>query len=170
MISVLLPTTPNWSAGSQLRHHPGFGGSQRLARLIGTGEAKEMIYTGSMIDAEEALRIGLINRITTQENLIPECEAILRKIMSKAPMAIASAKNAINTGMNMDLRSGLAYEAQVFGSCLLRATKKKAWQPSSKRENLSLPTGNKHRASDDLKDREAWCFMVFLYERATRFA
>lgn len=96
---------------------PGFGGSQRLARLIGTGEAKEMIYTGSMIDAEEALRIGLINRITTQENLIPECEAILRKIMSKAPMAIASAKNAINTGMNMDLRSGLAYEAQVFGSC-----------------------------------------------------
>ena len=96
---------------------PGFGGSQRLARLIGTGEAKEMIYTGSMIDAEEALRIGFINRITTQENLIPECEAILRKIMSKAPMAIASAKNAINTGMNMDLRSGLAYEAQVFGSC-----------------------------------------------------
>ena len=53
---------------------PGFGGSQRLARLIGTGEAKEMIYTGSMIDAEEALRIGLINRITTQENLIPECD------------------------------------------------------------------------------------------------
>ena len=102
-----------------------------------------------MIDAEEALRIGLINRITTQENLIPECEAILRKIMSKAPMAIASAKNAINTGMNMDLRSGLAYEAQVFGSCFATRDQKKAWQPSSKRENLSLPTGNKHRASDD---------------------
>ena len=96
---------------------PGFGGSQRLARLIGKGYAKEMIYTGAMVDAEEAHRIGLVNRVVEPEQLIPTCEEVCRKIMKKAPIAIASAKDAINRGLSMDLASGLSYEAQVFGNC-----------------------------------------------------
>ena len=96
---------------------PGFGGSQRLARLIGKGYAKEMIYTGAMVDAEEAHRIGLVNRVVEPEQLIPTCEEVCRKIMKKAPIAIASAKDAINRGLSMDLESGLSYEAQVFGTC-----------------------------------------------------
>lgn len=96
---------------------PGFGGSQRLARLIGKGYAKEMIYTGAMVDAEEAHRIGLVNRVVELDQLIPTCEEACRKIMKKAPIAIASAKDAINRGLSMDLDSGLSYEAQVFGTC-----------------------------------------------------
>ena len=96
---------------------PGFGGSQRLARMIGKGYAKEMIYAGAMVDAEEAHRIGLVNRVVEPEQLIPTCEEVCRKIMKKAPIAIASAKDAINRGLSMDLESGLSYEAQVFGTC-----------------------------------------------------
>lgn len=96
---------------------PGFGGSQRLARLIGKGYAKEMIYTGAMIDAEEAHRIGLVNRVCKPEELYTTVEEVCRKIMKKAPIAIACAKDAINRGLNMDLESGLNYEAQVFGTC-----------------------------------------------------
>lgn len=96
---------------------PGFGGSQTLARLIGQGRAKEMIYTGDLIDAQEAYRIGLVNRVLPGEQLMETCEAVCRKIMKKGPIAIGSAKDAINRGLSMDLASGLSYEAQVFGNC-----------------------------------------------------
>lgn len=96
---------------------PGFGGSQRLARLIGKGYAKEMIYTGDFIDAQEAHRIGLVNRVCHPEELYDAAERTCRKIMKKGPLAIASAKDAINKGLSMDLDSGLSYEAQVFGNC-----------------------------------------------------
>ena len=96
---------------------PGFGGSQTLARLIGSGRAKEMLYTGEMIDAQEAYRIGLVNRVMLPEQLISTCEDVCRKIMKKGPLAIASVKDAINRGLSVDLNSGLNYEAQVFGNC-----------------------------------------------------
>lgn len=96
---------------------PGFGGSQRLARLIGKGIAKEMIYTGEMIDAQEAYRIGLVNQVYHPEELYDATERVLRTIVKKAPLAIASAKDAINKGLSMDLNSGLSYEAQAFGNC-----------------------------------------------------
>ena len=96
---------------------PGFGGSQRLARLIGKGYAKEMIYTGNFIDAQEAHRIGLVNRVCHPEELYDTAEDTCRRIMKKGPLAIASAKDAINKGLSMDLESGLSYEAQVFGNC-----------------------------------------------------
>ena len=70
-----------------------------------------------MINAEEAYRLGLINRILPPEELIPACEEVCRKIMKKGPLAIASAKDAIDRGLKMDLDSGLSYEAQVFGNC-----------------------------------------------------
>jgi enoyl-CoA hydratase len=103
---------------------PGFGGTQRLARLVGAGIAKEAIYTGSMFDAQEAYRIGLVNKVTKPEELIPACEEVLKKILKKGPLAIAQAKDAINTGLNMDLESGLNYEAQAFGICFATADQK----------------------------------------------
>ena len=96
---------------------PGFGGTQRLARLVGSGVAKEAIYTGAFFDAQEAYRIGLVNKVTKPEELIPACEEVLRKILKKGPFAISQAKDAINNGLNMDLESGLRYEAQAFGAC-----------------------------------------------------
>ena len=96
---------------------PGSGAPSAWPGLIGKGYAKEMIYTGAMVDAEEAHRIGLVNRVVEPDQLIPTCEEVCRKIMKKAPIAIASAKDAINRGLSMDLDSGLSYEAQVFGTC-----------------------------------------------------
>lgn len=96
---------------------PGFGGSQTLTRLIGKGRAKEMIYTGDLIDAQEAWRIGLVNRVLPPELLLETCEQVCRRIMEKGPIAIGSAKDAINRGLSLDMTSSLSYEAQVFGNC-----------------------------------------------------
>lgn len=91
---------------------PSGGGTQRLPRLIGMTKAKEMIYTGEMIDAQEAYRIGLVNRVVKVESLMEESQKIARKIAEKSPLAIKMAKFAINKGIQMDLNSGLDYEAQ----------------------------------------------------------
>ena len=103
---------------------PGFGGTQRLARLIGKGLAKQYIFTGSMFNAEEAYRIGLVNVVTKPEELLATAQKMCHKIMTKAPLAITFAKDAINQGLNMDLESGLNYEAQEFGVCFGTADQK----------------------------------------------
>lgn len=96
---------------------PGFGGTQRLARLVGTGRAKELIFTGDVIDAQEAYRIGLVNKVTTVEEVMNTAKAMAQKIMSRAEVAVNLAKTAVNKGTNMDLESSIAYEAEVFGLC-----------------------------------------------------
>lgn len=96
---------------------PGFGGTQRLPRLVGRGMAKLMIYTGDMIDAQEALRIGLVQKVTAPEELLGEAKAIAKRIMAKSPMAVRMAKLAINRGLEMDLDTAMQYEAFVFGTC-----------------------------------------------------
>lgn len=96
---------------------PGFGGTQRLPRLIGKGLAKQYIYTGDMFGAEEAHRIGLVNVVTTPEELIPTTEAMLAKILKKSPLAITSAKDVIDKGLEMTQDLGMKYEAQAFGVC-----------------------------------------------------
>lgn len=96
---------------------PGFSGTQRLARLIGMGRAKELIFTGSHIDAEEAYRIGLVNKVTEKENLMEETYKIADKIKSNSRVAIKYAKEAINRGTETDIDTGIAYEANVFGLC-----------------------------------------------------
>lgn len=96
---------------------PGFGGTQRLPRLVGKGRAKEMLFTGDMIDAAEAYRIGLVNKVTTPEELLPKATEMALKILSRAPLAVQVCKDAVNTGLNVDLESGIAYEAEVFGLC-----------------------------------------------------
>lgn len=94
---------------------PGFGGTQRLARLIGKGRAKELIFTCDQIDAQEAYRIGLANKVVPQDELIDTCKKMAAKIISKGSYAISLAKEAINTGMDTDLSSGLTLEADLFG-------------------------------------------------------
>ncbi len=96
---------------------PGYGGSQRLARLCGKGAAHELCLTGEMIAAEEALRIGLVNRVVEPAELIPAAEDIARKIIGNAPLAVQFAMEAIEHGMEMPLEEGLFLEAALFGLC-----------------------------------------------------
>lgn len=96
---------------------PGFAGTQRLPRLVGRGIAKELIFTGNMIDAEEAYRIGLANKVYDLENLMEEAKKMAEKIASVGPVAVTLSKAAINDGMNMDTESAYKYEADIFGLC-----------------------------------------------------
>jgi len=96
---------------------PGFAGTQRLPRLIGKGRAKELLFTGDIIDVQEAYRIGLVNKVTTSEDLISVAKAVAKNIMSRAEIAVKLCKSSVNEGMDMDLRSGTAYEADIFGLC-----------------------------------------------------
>nr|WP_312577994.1 enoyl-CoA hydratase-related protein [Sedimentibacter sp.] len=94
---------------------PGFGGTQRLARLVGKGRAKELIFTADFISAEEAYRIGLANKVVPAAELLTYCEEMAKKIISKSTYAISLAKQSINVGLDTDLQSGLKFEADCFG-------------------------------------------------------
>lgn len=96
---------------------PGYGGSQRLARLCGKGVAHELILTGEMIGAEEALRVGLVNRVVEPAELIPAAEALAQKIIANAPLAVKFAMEAIEHGMEVPLDEGLFLEATLFSVC-----------------------------------------------------
>lgn len=97
---------------------PGYGGSQRLARLCGKGAAHELCLTGEMIPAEEALRIGLVNHVYEPAELLPAAEAIAKKIIANAPIAVRYTMEAIERGVEMPLEEGLFLEATLFGlSC-----------------------------------------------------
>jgi enoyl-CoA hydratase len=97
---------------------PGYGGTQRLARLCGKGVAHELILSGEMISAEEALRIGLVNHVVEPGELLPAAEALARKIAANAPLAVQFAMEAIEQGMEMPQEEGLFLEATLFGlSC-----------------------------------------------------
>ena len=93
---------------------PGFGGTQRLARRIGVARARELIYSGEMIDAEEARRIGLVNRIVEPDRLLTEVQALAATLAEKAPVAIQQAKAAINAGTDVDLENACRYESETF--------------------------------------------------------
>ena len=97
---------------------PGFGGTQRLPRLIGTNMAKEMIFTGKMIKAEEAQKIGLVNKVCPAETLMDEAIQTAKTIMSKGKISIRAAKQAINNGLNSDLATGCRFEIDAFSLCL----------------------------------------------------
>jgi enoyl-CoA hydratase len=103
---------------------PGFAGTQRLPRLVGKGIAKELIYTGDMIDAQEALRIGLVNKVSTPEELLPTAKAMAQKIMTRGMFAVQMAKTAIHNGLNTDLATGSAFEAALFGVACATEDKK----------------------------------------------
>ncbi len=96
---------------------PGFAGTQRLPRLVGKGIAKELIFTASNIDAQEAYRIGLVNKVVPAAELLEAAQKLAKKIMSKSSVAVQLCKAAINEGLDVDLDSGIAYESEVFGLC-----------------------------------------------------
>lgn len=96
---------------------PGYGGTQRLARLVGTGRAMEMILTGDPIDAQEALRIGLVNRVVPPGELLGTSLAVAQKIRSKGQVAIRLALKAVNMTRETNLTDGQELEASLFGIC-----------------------------------------------------
>ena len=96
---------------------PGYGVSQRLPRLCGKGVAHELILTGEMITAEEALRVGLVNRVVEPGELLATAEAIAKKIIANAPMAVQYSLEAVERGMEMPQEEGLYLEATLFGLC-----------------------------------------------------
>lgn len=103
---------------------PGYGGTQRLPRLVGTGLAQQILLTGEMISAQEAYRIGLVNEIVPADRLIARAEEIAAKIITNAPLAIQYCMEAVNRGMNMTLEEGLFLEATLFGMCCATEDKK----------------------------------------------
>jgi len=94
---------------------PGFGGTQRLARIVGRGRALELILSGEMIDAKEAHRIGLVNRLAPEGQAVQAAEALARTIISRGPVAVRLAIEAVNRGLEMTLAEGLLLEAALFG-------------------------------------------------------
>ncbi len=97
---------------------PGFGGTQRLARVIGSmSKAKEIIYSGANINADEALRIGLVSAVYPLAELLPEAKKLAEKIVAVAPIAVRACKVAMNEGVEMDIDRGLRMEAALFGGC-----------------------------------------------------
>ena len=96
---------------------PGFGGTQRLARTVGVGMAKQMIYTARNIKAPEALRIGLVNAVYPIEELMVAAKKMASMIASNAPIAVRNCKKAINDGLQTDIESGVAIEEKLFGDC-----------------------------------------------------
>ncbi len=96
---------------------PGFGGTQRLTRLVGAGMAKQMIYTARNIKADEALRIGLVNAVYTQEELLAQAEKMAAGIAKNAPIAVRNCKKAINEGLDVDMDQAIVIEEKLFGDC-----------------------------------------------------
>ena len=94
----------------------GFGGSQRLARLVGAGIAKEILFTGEMINAERAYEIGLVNRIVDTSEVLEEANKLAKTIASKSPLGVCFSKKAVNEGINLDLERALSLEAELFGT------------------------------------------------------
>jgi enoyl-CoA hydratase len=96
---------------------PGYGGTQRLPRMVGKGQALELILTGEMITAQRALEMGLVNHVVSSDVLIDTCKDLAGKIRANGPLAVQYAIEAVNTGLEMPLLSGLALESNLFGLC-----------------------------------------------------
>lgn len=103
---------------------PGYGGTQRLPRLVGKGRALQLILTGDLIGAHDAHRIGLVDEVVPGADLMPRCEAILKQINANAPIAIRYAIDAVNKGVDTDLTSGLTLEAKYFALAAATEDKK----------------------------------------------
>lgn len=107
---------------------PGFSGTQRLPRLVGLGKAKELIYTADVIPADEAYRIGLVNKVVEPDVLMSECMVMAQKIASKAPLAVRYSKEAINRGIETDVDTGISIESDLFGLCFSTEDQKEGMQ------------------------------------------
>jgi enoyl-CoA hydratase len=107
---------------------PGFGGTQRLPRHIGKNRAKEMIFTGKMVPAAEAQAMGLVNKVCAQDELMDDVLNVAKIIVSKGKVSLRAAKQAINTGMDVDLKTGCRIEIDAFAICLASPDAKEGTQ------------------------------------------
>lgn len=107
---------------------PGFAGTQRLSRLVGLGRAKELIFTTDMINAEEAYRIGLVNKVVSGDKLMDEALAMAKTINSKGQIAVRFAKTAINLGIETDIETGTKIEKDLFGLCFATEDQKEGME------------------------------------------
>ncbi|WP_352415779.1 enoyl-CoA hydratase-related protein [Oscillibacter ruminantium] len=105
---------------------PGFGGTQRMARLIGQGKAKELIYTARNMKAPEALSVGLVQAVYPAEELMAEAEKMASRIAGNAPIAVRACKKAINDGLQVDMDQAVVVEEKLFGSCFETTDQKNA--------------------------------------------
>jgi len=96
---------------------PGWAGTQRLSRLVGIGKAKEIIFTGDPINAQESLRIGFVNKVVPDENLMEEAKKFAEKMLLTGPTALKLAKTVINRGLDSNFTTGASYESEAFGVC-----------------------------------------------------
>lgn len=103
---------------------PGYGGTQRLPRLVGKGRALQLILSGEMIDSQEAYRIGLVNEVVPAANLIARAEAVLKQFIANAPIGLKSAIQAVNRGLDAGLAEGLLLESSLFAVCAASEDKK----------------------------------------------
>lgn len=107
---------------------PGWGGTQRLPRLVGKGKAKELMMTGRMISAREAERIGLVNQVTPQSELLHEARKMAQTIAAQSQLAVRFIKEAIDNGMEMEINKSFTYEADLFGLCFASQDQKEGMQ------------------------------------------
>lgn len=107
---------------------PGFGGTQRLARIVGEGRAKELIFTCDMIKADEALRIGLVNKVTAEDELMDQAIDMATKIARNAQVAVRNAKEAINRGMQTDIDTAMLIEEGLFSLCFATEDQKEGME------------------------------------------
>lgn len=115
---------------------PGFGGTQRMARIIGTGAAMELIYTADTIDAKRALEIGLVQHVVPAEELMPFALEMANKIASKAQVAIRTSKMAIRRGIDCDISTAATYEALAFATCFATEDQKDAMKAFVEKRKL----------------------------------
>ena len=153
---------------------PGGGGTQRLARIIGVGRAKELIFTGDQIDAQEAYRLGLANHVVPRDELMETCRALGKKIASRASYAVFLAKTAINSSQEIDLKNGAEREKDLLGLAFATRDKQEGMEAFLARrprvswilngQKKSCPIWNPLRIKDFLKnfgpiprDRSLFC-------------
>ena len=115
---------------------PGFGGTQRLPRLVGAGIAKELIYSCRQIKADEALAIGLVNKVVEPENLMEEAMKLAKRIAANAPIAVANAKKAINDGLQTNMDAGVSIEVKEFSACFATEDQKLAMNAFVNKEKV----------------------------------
>jgi enoyl-CoA hydratase len=123
MVRIAVPSAAFGQPEVRLGLIPGFGGTQRLPRIVGKGQALRLILTGESITAHEALAMGLVDEISAPEKLLDRAMEILRKIASNAPLAVRFAIEAVNRGADASLQTGLAIERQLFALCAATADK-----------------------------------------------
>ena len=139
---------------------PGFGGTQRLSRTVGIGMAKQMIFTGQNIKAEEALRIGLVNAVYPQQELMNEAKKLALNIAKNSKNAVKLSKKAINEGLQVDIDSGIKIEEELFGECFDNREQKERMKNFLERNKKKEKPEKKNLSSEESEKKNYQCLKV----------